>query len=110
MPAMSAVVAASPAMCPAVPSSADTVSTPVPPMPVTMMLNPWPGDGMAGSGTPARSMSPAAFAFLGLAPATVTNDGQKPLRQLKSLLQLDWLIRRLRPNSVSTGSTDRQLD
>jgi hypothetical protein len=26
------------------------------------------------------------------------------------LLQLFWLMRRLRPNSVSTGSTDRQLD
>jgi hypothetical protein len=26
------------------------------------------------------------------------------------LLQLDWLIVRLRPNSVSTGSTERQFD
>ena len=25
------------------------------------------------------------------------------------MLQLFWLMRRLRPNSVSTGSTDRQL-
>src|SRR6202012_6002288 len=46
----------------------------------------------------------------GLAPCTVTKLGQKPLTQEKSLLQLDWSIWRLRPNSVSTGSTDRQLD
>jgi hypothetical protein len=26
------------------------------------------------------------------------------------LLQFDWLIRRLGPNSVSMGSTDRQFD
>ncbi|HBF99383.1 MAG TPA: hypothetical protein DDW95_12600 [Alphaproteobacteria bacterium] len=26
------------------------------------------------------------------------------------MLQEDWLIRRLRPNSVSTGSIDAQLD
>ena len=82
MPAMSAVVAASPAICPAVPSSADTVSTPVPPIPVTMMLKPWPGTGTAGSGTADRSMSPAAFALRGFAPSTVTKLGQKPLRQL----------------------------
>ena len=26
------------------------------------------------------------------------------------MLQVDWLMVRLRPNSVSSGSTDRQLD
>jgi hypothetical protein len=30
--------------------------------------------------------------------------------QEKSLLQLDWSIRRLRPNSVSFGWTETQLD
>src|SRR5438128_1625775 len=44
-----------------------------------------------------------------LPPVTVTKLGQKPLRQLVSLLQVLWLIVRLRPNSVSSGSTDRQL-
>jgi hypothetical protein len=39
----------------------------------------------------------------------VTKLGQKPLRQEKSRLQVFWLILRLRPNSVSAGSTDRQL-
>jgi hypothetical protein len=42
-------------------------------------------------------------------PSTVTKLGQKPFTQLKSLLQVLWLMRRLRPNSVSTGSTLRQL-
>ena len=36
------------------------------------------------------------------APCTVTKDGQKPFTQEKSLLQFDWSIWRLRPNSVST--------
>ena len=45
-----------------------------------------------------------------LAPCTVTKDGQKPLTQEKSLLQLDWSILRLRPNSVSTGCTETQFD
>ena len=43
-------------------------------------------------------------------PWTVTKLGQKPLTQEKSLLQVDWSIARLRPNSVSSGSTDRQFD
>ena len=45
-----------------------------------------------------------------LPPSTVTKLGQKPSRQEKSLLQEDWSISRLRPNSVSTGTTDMQFD
>ena len=41
---------------------------------------------------------------------TLRKDGQSPDRQEKSRLQEDWLIRVLRPNSVATGCTDRQLD
>ena len=44
------------------------------------------------------------------AGVTVRNDGQSPSRQEKSRLQEDWWIRVLRPNSVATGWTDRQLD
>jgi hypothetical protein len=47
---------------------------------------------------------------LRLPPSTVTKLGQNPLRQEKSLLQLDWSIARLRPNSVSTGTTETQFD
>ena len=48
--------------------------------------------------------------FFSWPPSTVTKLGQKPLMQLVSLLQVLWLMVRLRPNSVSSGSTDRQLD
>ena len=43
------------------------------------------------------------------APCTLTKLGQKPLTQEKSLLHEVCSICRLRPQSVSTGSTDRQL-
>ena len=46
----------------------------------------------------------------GFAPRTVTNAGQKPSRQEKSLLQDDWSITRLRPNSVSIGCTETQFE
>jgi hypothetical protein len=47
---------------------------------------------------------------LSLPPSTVTNEGQKPFTQEKSLLQLDWSMVRLRPHSVSSGCTDTQFD
>src|SRR6266481_3266773 len=65
--------------------------------------------GSGSGGKPSSARSPAAR-FLRLPPSTVTKLGQKPLRQEKSLLQLDWSIARLRPNSVSTGTTERQFD
>ncbi len=40
----------------------------------------------------------------------MTKLGQKPFRQEKSLLQDDWSMARLGPNSVSTGVTLRQFD
>jgi hypothetical protein len=49
-------------------------------------------------------------AFFGVAPLTETSAGQKPLRQEKSLLQLDWSMVRLRPHSVSSGCTETQFD
>ena len=48
--------------------------------------------------------------FFSCAPCTVTNDGQKPRTQEKSLLQLDWSMVRLRPHSVSSGCTETQFD
>src|SRR2546421_7474629 len=88
------------------------VMTPVPPMPVTSTPYGVASEGCAGSGRAGKSAT--AFAaerpFLRRPPSTVTKLGQKPLRQEKSLLHEDWLIRRLRPNSVSSGSTDRQFD
>ena len=52
----------------------------------------------------------SGIAFLTLAPCTVTKEGQKPFTQEKSLLQFDWSIWRLRPNSVSSGCTATQFD
>src|SRR5581483_1036199 len=67
--------------------------------------------GSFGSGSGARSWSAATpTPFFSLAPCTVTNDGQKPLTQEKSLLQLDWSMLRLRPHSVSSGCTETQFD
>src|SRR5471032_3605743 len=63
-----------------------------------------------GSTGAAASPTAAFLGFLSAPPSTVTKLGQKPVVQEKSLLQDDWLICRLRPRSVSSGSTDRQLD
>ncbi|HCM08212.1 MAG TPA: hypothetical protein DIC41_07100, partial [Alphaproteobacteria bacterium] len=49
-------------------------------------------------------------AFARRSPSIVTKLGQNPSRQVKSLLQLDRLMRRLRPRGVSSGSTLRQFD
>ena len=68
---------------------------------------------MAGNASRAKA-EPASESEIcslrGVPPRTVTKLGQKPLRQEKSLLQLDWSIRRLRPSSVSSGWTEMQLD
>src|SRR4051794_23116242 len=68
--------------------------------------------GITGVGRGGISAEPAAafFGFFSAPPSTVTKLGQNPLTQEKSLLQEDWLIWRLRPSSVSSGSTDRQFD
>ena len=90
------------------------VTTPVPPTPVTMMLKVRSIAGIAGSGSGANAMpsveTVSGTAFFTFAPCTVTKDGQKPFTQEKSLLQFDWSICRLRPNSVSTGCTATQFD
>src|SRR5207253_3287943 len=95
------------------PSSAPIVITPVPPMPVTRILKGPSSAGVLGNGKSANSADGSAAvrsAFLSLPPCTVTKLGQKPSMQEKSLLQFDWSIRRLRPNSVSSGCTETQLE
>src|SRR5205823_10529866 len=67
--------------------------------------------GSLGSGSGVSACAPATpVPCLSLAPYTVTNDGQKPFTQEKSLLQLDWSMVRLRPHSVSSGCTETQFD
>ena len=101
-----------PSRCAAMPSMAPIVTTPVPPTPSMIADQPLSIANGAGSATPCSgSPAPATPSALRiLPPCTVTKDGQKPLTQEKSLLQLDWSMRRLRPNSVSTGCTDTQFD
>jgi hypothetical protein len=88
------------------------VTTPVPPIPVIRMPYGAAVPFSTGIGSAGGAASPLAafFGFFSAPPSTVTNDGQKPVTQEKSLLQEDWLIWRLRPSSVSSGSTDRQFD
>ena len=89
------------------------VTTPVPPIPVTSTSHGSSRSGRSGSGSPSSSpgsASPPAFARRIWAPVSVTKLGQKPLTQDRSLLQEDWLIRRLRPYFVSSGSIETQFD
>ena len=91
------------------------VTTPVPPMPVISTpygLSVSAGRvGAAGnSGSVVAALAPVVFPLRRLPPSTVTNDGQKPFRHEKSLLQDDWSMARLEPNSVATGVTERQFD
>ena len=88
------------------------MTTPVPPTPAIRMPKGSSTDGMRGIGS-AGGVASAVAAFFGFfkpPPSTVTKLGQKPETQEKSLLHEDWLIWRLRPSSVSSGSTDRQFD
>ena len=69
-----------------------------------------------GVGHPGRPAARPAGAARGGSPpgdrlgVTSTNDGQSPSRQDRSWLHDPWWIAVLRPNSVSTGTTERQLD
>ena len=108
---MSSTSAPLPSACAAIARIWPTVTTPVPPMPVTRMPNGFVVAGIFGIGSAGGAASDAAFlGFLSPPPSTVTKLGQNPLTHEKSLLHDDWLIWRLRPSSVSSGSTDRQFD
>ncbi len=115
MPIMSSEATWLPSTCAATPSTWPIVMTPVPPMPPTSTLNGWLRP--ARTGTVASGTSKGSTAVFGVLsglrsapPWTVTKLGQNPSVQVKSLLHDDWLIRRLRPNSVSIGSIDRQVE
>src|SRR5512135_670092 len=111
-PDMSSTDTPLPSRCAAIPRICPMVITPVPPMPVTRTPYGRSNAGICGSASGKFSPLGAAedLPFLSRPPSTVTKLGQKPFTQEKSLLQVDWLILRLRPYSVSSGSTDRQFD
>ena len=95
------------------PSSWLTVTTPVPPIPGMRTITSSAGTMRVGTSRARSSTAtswPAVRERFFLDGTTETNDGHSPRRQLSSLLHEPWLIRVLRPNSVSTGSTDRQFD
>ena len=84
MPVMSSTEAPLPSRWAAMPISAPTVMTPVPPMPLIKMLYGASQAGSIGSGRgPKLSVSPGlpapVFVFFRLPPSTVTKLGQKPL-------------------------------
>src|SRR5882724_10828979 len=101
-----------PSRCAAMARIWPMVITPVPPIPVTS--TPYCPASSRGAGSLSTGKSSAFFAaerpFFRRPPSTVTKLGQKHFRQEKYLLQDDWLMARLRPNSVSSGSTERKLD
>src|SRR5690554_973551 len=95
--------------------SCPTVTTPVPPTPPTNTSYEPASSGKAGSGISASlpvSTEPVSMPrdLRSCPPSIVTKLGQKPFTQEKSLLQEDWSILRLRPNSVWRGTTERQFD
>jgi len=100
--------------CAAMPSSAPTVTTPVPPTPVTTMPN-----------GPVEHRQDGLRQLVGLTHGRARTGAGRPLdlcafgrdeartealQAGESLLHDDWLILRLVPSEVSSGSTDRQLD
>ena len=105
---MSIADARRPSRCAAIASTAPMVTTPVPPMPATSTLHA-PGLRAGGAGTSGRACLDGSRRR-SWPPCTDTNDGQNPFEQLRSLLQLDWSISRLRPSAVSFGTIDTQFD
>ena len=93
----------------AMPSTWFTVTTPVPPMPIMRTPKSSSPTSRAGSGSSTSSVGRAVLRLLA-AGTTVRKEGQSPSRQERSLLQDAWWICVLRPNSVSTGCTERQFD
>ena len=105
----------------ATPNNWPMVMTPVPPTPaITIPQGPSgrSSEMVVGAGNWVKSNCSvdssccwlAGFDFLSFPPSTLTKLGQKPFTHEKSLLQVLWLIVRLRPKGVSRGSTLKQFD
>jgi hypothetical protein len=109
-PAISIMPAPLPSICAACASTAPMVTTPVPPTPVMRTFHVPSISGSVGRGQIRQVDLGRRLLAQWCAPSSVTKDGQNPLRQEKSLLQDDWSMARLRPNSVSTGTIETQFD
>src|SRR5664279_6659743 len=88
-PVMSSTLQPLPSRCAAMPIKAPMVTTPVPPIPVTRTLYGSAVDGKVGSGKFPKSTAAAFLGLRNVPPSTVTNEGQKPFTQEKSLLHDD---------------------
>ena len=97
---MSSTLQALPPTCAAIARIWPTVTTPVPPIPVTRTPKGSLSEGNCGAlnfaardmaeiALPLASFIAAFFGFFSCPPSTVTKLGQKPVTQEKSLLQLD---------------------
>ena len=91
------------------PNSAPTVTTPVPPIPVTTMLYVLFILGTVMSGISGMFNCSVVLFFI-FGPITETKLGQNPLTQEKSLLHELWSIFRFLPSSVSSGRIETQFD
>src|SRR3546814_5555018 len=89
-PVMSNTEQASPSRCAAMPSSAPIVTTPVPPMPETMMLNA-PSESAASTGS-GRSVcaSPASAETLGLRGSA--SRSEEHTSELQSLMRISYAV------------------
>ena len=108
-PTCSSPAANEPSRCAAICRICDAVTTPVPPMPgirisVLLAVEPRTGSASAtGSAGISRRAHPCPAR-----PAGTT--GSRPSGSYRSELQDAWWMRVLRPNSVATGCTDRQVE
>src|SRR3974390_1017773 len=105
----------------AVPRTWLAVTTPVPPMPGDRTRTSPDSDTRGSGGSPCNSSARLSVGAGAALPGpfdrppwrfvlTLMNDGQSPSMHEKSRLQVVWLIRRLVPYSVPTGSTDKQFE
>ena len=107
---MSVPRTASPSRCAAVAITAEAVITPVPPTPEMRMFHGCLlSSALSGTGSSAVASIGGTSRFSSTA-TTVVKAGQSPDKHERSVLQLVWSTRVLRPNCVSTGCRDRQPD
>src|SRR3546814_17008654 len=103
---MSKAEACRPSRRAAIATSAAAVTTPVPPMPVIMILTgstPRGAFGAGGRSVGANAARRDVPGLRGSAPRIVSKDGQKPFAQLKSLLPPAWWIRLFVQRGLADG-------
>src|ERR1019366_7243460 len=105
------LAACKPPRCADIEMMREAVTTPVPPMPgMRMTVSPDQARfGGSGSDVGAAGYDWAVVAS-GSGSRAITKDGHSPLMQDMSRLQLPWCTAIFVPNSVSTWTSDMQVD